>query len=102
MPKMMASTATSSTTPIHSGESTHIHDHVMYPVNFRPMNRMVKRPTNPIPPLELDEDELDILNLLREYPLSPSVHSFHVTDFAAKTSFHHAFSLFEMFHLILA
>lgn len=34
---------------IQSGESTHIHDHVIMPVSLRTINTMVKRPVKPIP-----------------------------------------------------
>lgn len=37
---------------IHNGESTHSQLHVIFPVNLRPINRTVNRPTKPIPPLE--------------------------------------------------
>lgn len=34
----------------HKGDKTQNHDQSIYPVNFRPMNRMVSIPKNPIPP----------------------------------------------------
>lgn len=36
---------------IQRGERTHNQDHEITPVSLRPMNRIVKRPANPIPPL---------------------------------------------------
>ncbi len=49
---------------IQIGESTHTHDHAITPVNFRAMKRIVRRPTNPIPPeLALLLDELLLLVL---------------------------------------
>jgi len=40
-------------TEIHSGERTHHHDHVIYPVSFNPINSTVSRPVNPNPLLLL-------------------------------------------------
>jgi hypothetical protein len=33
------------------GDKTHHQDHVIYPVSLRPINKIVKSPTNPIPPV---------------------------------------------------
>lgn len=38
---------------IHSGDNTHNYDQSMLPVNFRPINKIVSKPANSIPP-ELD------------------------------------------------
>jgi hypothetical protein len=37
---------------IQRGERTHNQDHVMNPVSLSPINRTVRRPANPIPPLD--------------------------------------------------
>jgi len=42
---------------IHRGDSTHHQLHVIWPVSFRPMKSTVRRPGNPIP---LEEDEEDM------------------------------------------
>lgn len=42
---------------IQIGDSTQNQDHVMYPVNLSAMNRIVSKPTKPIPLEELDEDD---------------------------------------------
>ena len=44
---------------IHSGDSTHTHGQVMWPVSFRPINSTVSNPENPIP-LEEEEEEEDL------------------------------------------
>lgn len=36
---------------IQSGDSTHHHDHEMYPVSFSAMNKIVSKPVKPMPPL---------------------------------------------------
>ena len=46
---------------IHSGLSTHHHDHAILPVSFKTIKTIVNSPTKPIPPDELGLDELDIL-----------------------------------------
>jgi hypothetical protein len=38
---------------IHIGLNTHHHDQLMKFVSFKPINRIVNNPTNPIPPEEL-------------------------------------------------
>jgi len=38
---------------IHSGDNTHHHDQVMYPVSFNPIKRIVSNPAKPIPPLRV-------------------------------------------------
>lgn len=56
MPTMRTMTmmATTNARPIHRGDRTHSHDHVMWPVSFRAINRMVSRPENPMDtPLEV-------------------------------------------------
>jgi hypothetical protein len=45
---------------IHSGDSTQIHDQVMLPVSFRPINNTVRRPGKLIP-LEEEEELLDMV-----------------------------------------
>lgn len=35
---------------INMGDKTHHQDHFMYPVSFKPINRTVNKPKNPIPP----------------------------------------------------
>lgn len=56
-------------TLIQIGERTHHHDQVMWPVSFRPIKRMVRRPVNPIPPEEEDDEELRdiVVSLLQKY-----------------------------------
>jgi hypothetical protein len=39
---------------IHRGDNTHHHDHDTLPVSFKPMNKIVSKPTNPI----LGDEEL--------------------------------------------
>jgi len=56
MPRIRAKIPRTTVKPIHSGESTQSHDHVMWPVSLRVMNTIVSRPRNPMPPLD-DEDE---------------------------------------------
>jgi hypothetical protein len=38
---------------IQIGESTHNHDHVIKPINFRAIKTIVSKAVNPIPPLLL-------------------------------------------------
>jgi hypothetical protein len=45
---------------IQMGESTQIHGQLMYPVSFRPINRTVNRPVNPIPLEEEDEEDMNL------------------------------------------
>lgn len=54
---------------IHIGDKTHHHDHDICPMSLRIINTIVKRPTNPTPPL----DELDVFDI--SYPLL--FHSYH-------------------------
>ena len=42
---------------IQIGDRTQNQDHVIYPVNLSAMNRIVSKPTKPIPLEELDEDD---------------------------------------------
>ena len=88
---------------IHSGHSIHSHGHVMYPVNFRPMNRTVNNPTNPTPP---DDDELELLiSLSSSYyviliPLIPTLSGALVSPPALhRVGVHHlsAFAAFVIF-----
>lgn len=44
---------------IQIGASTHHQDQAMWPVSLRVMKTMVRRPTNPIPPL--DDEDLDMM-----------------------------------------
>jgi hypothetical protein len=68
---------------IHKGESTHSQLQSMLPVSFRPMNKTVNSPLNPIP-LELLVDLVLILVfLLSVYatiiqPVLPAVNLFHL------------------------
>lgn len=41
------------TAGIQIGESIHIHAQSIYPVNFKPINKIVSNPRNPIPSLSL-------------------------------------------------
>ena len=62
---------------IHDGDSTHNQDHLIYPANFNPINRMVNIPQNPI------LDELEVSAMLSmplrmcplDFPLCPRLES---------------------------
>jgi hypothetical protein len=60
MQKIINGTTTTVANPIHNGLNTHSHDHEIKPVNLRAINSIVKRPTNPIPPL----DELELFDIV--------------------------------------
>lgn len=47
---------------IQSGESTQIQGQVMWPVSFKPINKTVSKPENPIP----EEEDEDICERRRE------------------------------------
>jgi hypothetical protein len=52
---------------IQSGLRTQIHDHVMWPVSFSAMKRIVKRPTKPIPPDFVVVFELSDIFILQDF-----------------------------------
>ena len=49
--KIHAKITRANASPSQSGLNTHHHDQVIYPVNFSPINKIVRRPANPTPPL---------------------------------------------------
>lgn len=49
---------------IHIGESTHHHDQSIMSVSLSTMNAICSRPTNPIPPVLLEDDELAIIRVV--------------------------------------
>lgn len=61
MPKTIPKMRMKALKLIQMGDSTHHQDHAITPVSLRTMKAIVKAPTNPIPPLELDELELFVI-----------------------------------------
>ena len=49
---------------IHIGDNTHHHDQSIMSVSLSTMNAICRSPTNPIPPVLLEDDELDIIRVV--------------------------------------
>lgn len=57
--KMGMITSRNIETAMRIGDQTHHHDQSIYPVSFKTIKAIVRRPVNPMPPLE-DELELSL------------------------------------------
>lgn len=57
---MGMTTTMKSAKEIHKGDHTHHQDQSMYPISFKAMNTTVRRPGNPMPPAD-DEDEFSLM-----------------------------------------